>query len=98
MKIVDVHAGWRTWSHHRCYHRGGMKAGIIVWDACCLNEIPSTELFQPYPPPKHRSPRSVQDDFMFLLYPIERHDIKGQTGHNSNVGESHTHILVTVQV
>ena len=98
MKIVDVHAGRRTWSHHRCYHRGEMKAGIIVWDAGCLNEIPSTELFEPYPPPKHRSPRSVQDDFMFLLYPIERHDIEGQTGHNSNVGESHTHILVTVQV
>ena len=50
VEVVDVHAGWRTWPHHRCYHRGGMRAGIVVWDAGCLNKIPSTELFEPHPP------------------------------------------------
>ena len=98
VEVVAVHAGWRTWPHHRCYHRGGMRVGIVVWDAGCLNKIPSTELFEPHPPPKHRSPRSVQNDLIFFLHSIERHDIEGQTRHNSNVGESHTHILFTVQV
>ena len=36
VEIVDVHAGRRTWPHHRCYHRGGMRARIVVWDAGCL--------------------------------------------------------------
>ena len=98
VELVDIHAGWRTWPHYRCYHRGGMRAGIVVWDAGCLNKIPSTEIFEPHPPPEHRSPRSVQNDLIFLLHSIERHDIEGQTRHNSNVGESHTHILFTVQV
>ena len=65
-----------------------MRPGIVVWDAGCLNKIPSTELFEPHPPPKHRSLRSVQNDLMFLLHSIERHDIEGQTRHNSKVGIS----------
>ena len=67
-------------------------------DAGCLDKIPSTELLEPHPPPKHRSPRLVQNDLMPLLHPIERHDIESQTGHNSNVRERHTHVLFTVQI
>ena len=70
VEIVHVYAGRRAWPYHRCYHRGGVRAGIIMRDAGCLDEAPSTKLLEPHPPPKHRSPRSVQNDFMPLLHPI----------------------------
>ena len=79
-------------------HRGGLRAGIIMRDAGCLDKIPSTELLEPHPPPKHRSPRSVQNDLITLLHPIERHDTKSHTRHNSNVRGRHTHVLFTVQI
>ena len=97
-EVVHVHAGRRAWPHHHCYHRGGLRAGIIIRNAGCLDKIPSTELLEPHSPAKHRSPRSVQNDLMPLLHPIERHDIESQAGHNGNVRERHTHVLFTVQI
>ena len=98
MEVVHVHAGRRTWPHHRCYHRGRLRAGMIMQDAGCSDKVPGTKLLEPHPFAKHRSPRSVQNDLLPLLHPIERHDVESQTGHNSNVRERHSHVLFTVQI